>query len=136
MKTTGYFISIRASLFVLILTLFSFLWVMETPAYAQSTNACADDIAKFCKNVKAGEGRIADCLKEHENELSAACKNKMENTKRRMQRINDVCKDDVDKFCKDVKPGGGRILNCLKEHENEVSSKCKAKIAKEKKMNN
>ena len=57
----------------------------------------------------------------------------MGETKKRMQSINDACKDDVEKLCKDVEPGGGRILNCLKEHENEVSSKCKSKLAEGKK---
>ena len=26
------------------------------------------------------------------------------------------CADDVAKFCKDVQPGGGRIMKCMKEH--------------------
>ncbi len=39
--------------------------------------ACQSDAAKFCKDVKAGGGRILRCLKEHEAELSPACKAKM-----------------------------------------------------------
>jgi hypothetical protein len=35
------------------------------------------------------------------------------------------CADDVQKFCKDVQPGGGRIARCLKEHESEFSPECK-----------
>ena len=26
------------------------------------------------------------------------------------------CKRDVPKFCKDVNPGGGKIVECLKQH--------------------
>ncbi len=37
---------------------------------------CADDAAKFCKDVKPGEGRVAACLKEHEKELSQACRDR------------------------------------------------------------
>jgi len=37
-------------------------------------NPCMPDIKTFCKNVKPGEGRIARRLKQHENELSEACK--------------------------------------------------------------
>jgi hypothetical protein len=37
-----------------------------------------------------------------------------------------ACKADLDKFCKDVKPGGGRLMNCLKEHEAGLSADCKA----------
>jgi len=35
------------------------------------------------------------------------------------------CKADTEKFCKDVEPGEGRILACLKSHENELSQACK-----------
>ena len=35
--------------------------------------ACAEDAKKFCPGVKAGEGRIAQCLKQHAQELSPGC---------------------------------------------------------------
>jgi hypothetical protein len=31
--------------------------------YAADTRPCADDVSKFCKDVKLGGGRIANCLK-------------------------------------------------------------------------
>jgi len=37
------------------------------------------------------------------------------------------CKADREKFCKDVQPGEGRIVKCLKEHEAELTAECKAK---------
>jgi hypothetical protein len=39
--------------------------------------ACSGDAQKFRKDVKAGEGRIAQCLKEHQSELSRECANKL-----------------------------------------------------------
>ncbi len=39
---------------------------------------CADDIAKYCKDVKPGGGGIARCLKENEKQLSPACKSSIE----------------------------------------------------------
>lgn len=36
------------------------------------------------------------------------------------------CREDVKKFCGDVKPGGGAVMECLKAHEKELSSECKA----------
>jgi hypothetical protein len=35
------------------------------------------------------------------------------------------CTDDVQKFCANVQPGGGRILQCLKDHKDSLSDKCK-----------
>ena len=37
------------------------------------------------------------------------------------------CQADTEKFCKDVKPGEGRIIACLKAHEAELSADCKIK---------
>ena len=39
----------------------------------------------------------------------------------------DPCKADIEKFCKDVTPGGGRIMACLKAYEDKLSEGCKAK---------
>jgi hypothetical protein len=41
---------------------------------ASGGNPCMPDIKAFCKDVKPGEGRIVRCLKQHENELSEACR--------------------------------------------------------------
>ena len=38
-----------------------------------------------------------------------------------------ACKGDIEKFCKDVQQGGGRIVGCLKSHEAKLSPECKAR---------
>ena len=43
---------------------------------------CKADREKFCAGVKKGKGRIKKCLKAHENELSPACKAKLEKHKK------------------------------------------------------
>src|SRR5438552_13311 len=45
------------------------------------------------------------------------------------EQKNHPCKADHEKFCKDVKPGDGRIIACMKEHAAELSPECKAKMA-------
>ena len=39
--------------------------------------ACRGDVAKFCKDADPRQGGIAKCLKEHTNEISATCREKM-----------------------------------------------------------
>jgi hypothetical protein len=35
-----------------------------------------------------------------------------------------ACHDDVERLCKDVQPGEGRVLACLKSHKKDVSKEC------------
>jgi Cysteine rich repeat len=97
-------------------------------AAEQGERPCADDAAKLCKGVEQGEGRIAKCLKEHHSELSPACKANVAKAKEEIREMKDACKDDAKKLCKDTKSGGGRIIQCLKQHESELSAQCKEKI--------
>jgi hypothetical protein len=102
----------------------------DTPA---AKGPCADDVAKYCKDVKPGGGRIARCLKENEKQLSPACKAGIEESKKKAKEAHQACEADAQKLCKDVKPGQGRIVKCLREHEKELSAECRAKIAEPKK---
>jgi hypothetical protein len=43
-------------------------------------------------------------------------------------KTREACKADVQRFCKDEKPGGGRIRDCLKAHRDELSDGCKTAI--------
>lgn len=40
--------------------------------------ACKPDIATHCKSVPAGEGRIAQCLESHSDQLARACTSALE----------------------------------------------------------
>jgi len=42
-------------------------------------------------------------------------------------RAGNPCRADIQKFCGNVKPGGGAIIKCLKEHSSELSPECKEK---------
>ena len=93
--------------------------------------ACEGDVKKFCAGVQPGGGRIARCLQQHTNELSDACRGQGEKMRERgearretMRDLRQACRDDVAKFCSNVKPGGGRIAQCLKAHQSELSQSC------------
>ncbi len=44
--------------------------------------------------------------------------------------ISQSCRADYGKFCTSVKPGGGRIAECLKQHEAELAPACQSALAK------
>ncbi len=41
-----------------------------------------------------------------------------------MSALRSACKDDVRKLCPDVKPGGGRIKDCMAAHKDQLSPAC------------
>jgi hypothetical protein len=42
--------------------------------FAKVRVACSADVERLCKDVKAGHGRVRECLKAHQAELSDGCK--------------------------------------------------------------
>jgi len=93
---------------------------------------CANDAEKLCPGVEHGGGRVMKCLKEHKDKLSVACKGRHEMMKTAMKDVKEACHDDADKFCGDVKPGKGRIMDCMKSHKDELSQSCKDELAEKK----
>ncbi len=98
------------------------------PAATAKRGPCHYDIQKFCKDVQPGAGRVQQCLTQHEAELSAACREARAQARQRVEKFHQACDADVQKFCKDVKPGGGRVVKCLKANEAQLSPACKAEF--------
>ena len=94
--------------------------------FARDARPCDADVAKFCKDVQPGGGGIIQCLKDHENDVSSGCKEVLSKIQIKAPAFLEACRNDVPKFCKDIRPGEGRIVQCLKGHENELSPQCKA----------
>ncbi len=92
----------------------------------EKPGACRADLEKLCKGVQSGQGRIARCLAEHKDQLSAGCREKIARAESR-----HPCMKDVKTLCKGVEPGEGRIAQCLKQHEAELSAECKVHQARE-----
>jgi Cysteine rich repeat len=42
-----------------------------------------------------------------------------------------ACKADIETFCKDIKPGGGRLKACIKSNSDRISQECKDHMAME-----
>jgi hypothetical protein len=110
----------------------------STYAVAADKSPCAEDIAKFCKNIKPGTNAMMDCLEKHESELSDACKEyeakmggsrvEMREAVREEKKFRQTCNDDIAKFCKDVNAGHGGLARCIKEHVNELSAPCRESV--------
>ena len=112
----------------IIFSLFCIVLYSYSGAYAEEALICADDIEKYCKEIKPGGGRLLECLKAREAELSVSCRGKIGELQGIIKGCEQACSGDIAQFCKEVQPGGGRIIKCLRGHDKELSSSCSAKL--------
>ena len=105
----------------------------DTPgakAEVPAISPCTEDIEALCKGVKPGEGDVLRCLADKSAELSSACKGRLDQLKKDFLASAADCEPDVQAFCATVPHSGGRVLQCLKRHEKELSAPCRALQAK------
>ena len=105
-------------------------------AVAKVKKTCAADIKSYCPKVNAGEGRMAFCMMAHEDQISDQCFNAIfdtadaiELTVSNIWRAAEACDADIDKMCRKVEPGEGRIAQCLIDNKAKLVSACRAEVA-------
>ncbi len=121
------FPGIRMNLLAVVAGVF-FLSMAGVVTAEDADQPCVADAKKFCDDVRPGEGRVAQCMKEHEKDLSPGCKKNIVKMKEKIRDVAESCKDDAAKFCMDIEPGKGRILRCLKQHQGELSTACNEQL--------
>ena len=108
----------------LVLVVFALAYVgsvhPQDAAAPEGELACTADAEKFCP---PGDGRVVDCLLDHQNDISDDCYNAL---KGRLQNERSIqaCKQDSEKFCPRAQQGDRRVLDCLIDHEQEISEGC------------
>jgi hypothetical protein len=101
----------------------------STWAEQENHGACKGEVKTLCADVKRGEGRIMQCLKQHEENLSPECHAMLKDGTERMHAMAEDCHGDVENVCKDVSPGDGRVIACLKRNEGKLSPRCKQAVS-------
>lgn len=92
---------------------------------------CDADIEQYCPGLPRNSQKAFMCMMAYEDKLSESCKlgiaeaaMSIKMSKAAIDYSVRVCEEDADKYCLDVEPGEGRLINCIKEHEAEVSEPC------------
>jgi Cysteine rich repeat len=86
---------------------------------------CLHDAERLCKGVDPGGGRVTQCMRQHDAELSPACQERRKKLHADVQKLAKSCEDDVDDFCGGVIPGHGAVLRCLRGHQPSLSEPCR-----------
>jgi Cysteine rich repeat len=93
---------------------------------------CKGDVERLCSGVEQGHGAVARCLQSKRDQLSPACRARLEAMENRFQkhaeRLQEACAGDVDRLCTDAEPGAGGRVRCLRDHESDLSAECQAAL--------
>ena len=88
---------------------------------------CEADVEQLCPDSPDGSTRTR-CLQQRAKQLPPLCQNQLKEQfvkwKEDRNRVMAACDEDVKRFCRAVKPGGGQILQCLQSYGQEVSDRC------------
>lgn len=118
----------RSSFLFTTIAAVSFLTIAATSSVVLAQQgpvaACAPDIQAKCAGYPAAEGRMA-CIKTRFKDFSLPCQLALVKTK----AVGKACRADIKKNCADIKPGGGRIETCMKDHFADMSDACKEVIS-------
>lgn len=95
------------------------------------SEGCQAELNTYCKEVTPGEDRILACLYAFNDKLSSRCEYAVYDSigmlNRTMSNVSYAiheCREDLAAHCENVKAGEGRLLDCLKSNESQVSSRC------------
>jgi Cysteine rich repeat len=94
---------------------------LSTPTQAQSNamaRACRSDVQSLCAAVKPGGGRIAQCLQQHEAQLTPACKAQLGTMTECSQQVKQICGADA------ATPSAMR--SCFAAHASQFSASCRS----------
>jgi OOP family OmpA-OmpF porin len=94
-------------------------------------DGCSKEVNSLCADVPMGGGRVMNCLFDHENQLSAGCKQAIDKGQSTIEAaLGDAnffganCAADMQRLCPDVVAGGGRLLACLMDNINNTELRC------------
>jgi hypothetical protein len=119
------------------------LTLAAIPALAQQSivqdikQGCAKELNSYCKDVSAGEGRVASCLYAYEDKLSLGCAVAVYNGVLDLQEANESlriyterCGSDLLQYCSAEIPGGGRLYACLVKNKATLTQECSGAVKK------
>jgi hypothetical protein len=102
------------------------------PLVEQVAKGCDKEITTYCKEVTPGDARVLACLYAHEDKLTGQCEYALYDAVSQLERaltaltyVANECRDDLTKFCSDIKPGEGRLLQCIEKNDTKVTTRCK-----------
>jgi len=115
----------------------------QTPARAQLIAACRADVQQFCTGVPIFGGRIAQCLEQNADKLSAGCKKAIASREPNQPAggasggagagaaaggPQSACREDAMRLCPDAIGDQPKMKRCMQTHAAQLSDGCKTAL--------
>ncbi|MDF0645918.1 MAG: cysteine rich repeat-containing protein [Nitrospira sp.] len=88
---------------------------------------CDAEFAQVCPDGMEGVGAFR-CLERRMKDLLPPCqvmvRERLVKWKEDRSRTLSACRDDVRRLCATMRPGDGRVMQCLQDHAQDVSDRC------------
>jgi len=89
--------------------------------------ACRQDVDHYCASVKPGDGKVHQCLVDHQDSLTVACRAETNHLSitaasnvELSPSLGKACASERQAHCKGVTPGKARVFNCLLANADKV----------------
>ena len=88
---------------------------------------CKTEMASLCPS----DGKTGPfvCLLQNQAKLGAECGAYVKTAEERRVKFRAACETDRTKLCKDVEAKGGKMMQCLRDKQGELSKSCAEAIA-------
>jgi hypothetical protein len=94
---------------------------------AEFVQACQASTEKLCPGTPVAAA--FDCLRWRYADLSTGCQDALWAAQEKYDQFKSICAGDLGRWCKEVKPGEGRLIACLRPHASQLSTLCREMVA-------
>jgi hypothetical protein len=116
---------------VLLVSLFAGSALAQEGIVQTVKEGCKAELETYCKSVTPGEGRVLACLYAYGDKLSGRCEYALYDASVQLERVVNAlsyvaneCRDDLKAYCSNVRPGEGRLLDCMEKNKAKLSARC------------
>jgi len=120
---------------VLLVSLFTGSALAQEGIVQTVKEGCKTELETYCKAVTPGEGRVLACLYAYGDKLSGRCEYALYDASVQLERVVNAlsyvaneCRDDLKAYCSAVKPGEGRLFDCMEKNKAKLSGRCNQAI--------
>jgi len=96
-------------------------------AQAELAQACKAPAEKLCPGTSGAT--TLECMRWRYADLPPACQDALWVAQEKYDQFKSICAADLARWCKQVAPGEGRLIACLRPHVGQLSPVCREMVA-------